>query len=115
MDTPTRRILASNVRRLRAQRQWSQTQLAVRAGIAQTVISYCEREDGKSPTLDTIEALANAFHVPVWALLIETDALDPAHINALAGIVKTYTTLPDSGQEQLSRVADAEARYAKGG
>ena len=113
MDTSARKILASNVKRLRARKGWSQSDLATKSGIAQTAVSYCERPDGKSPTLDTLIGLAGAFGVPVWSLLVETDDLDPTRINTLNGIVQTYARLPADSQDQVSRVAEAESRYSK--
>jgi len=115
MDKETRRTLAENVKRLREAEGWAQVKLAQKAGIAQTAVSYVERPDKKSPTLDTICALAGAFGVPAWTLLIPSDNLDPSHMNDLNGIVETYTHLPSEGQDQVRRVAESESRYAKTG
>lgn len=113
MDSTTRKHVAENVLRLRKQRGWSQTELASKAGVGQTTVSSVERPEDKSPTLETLEQLAQAFGVPAWTLLIDSDDMDPAGMRALDGLVRSFAKLPQSGQDQVSRVADAEARYAK--
>jgi transcriptional regulator with XRE-family HTH domain len=115
MGTTTRKTVATNVRRLRKQRGWAQTDLANKSGVAQTTISSVERPEDKSPTLDTLSQLAEAFGIPPWTLLVDVDDLDPAHMRALDSLVRSFAKLPPAGQDQVSRVADAEARYAKAG
>jgi transcriptional regulator with XRE-family HTH domain len=115
MDTSTRKTVASNVKRLRLLRKWTQTDLAVKSGIAQTTISSVERAEEKSPTLDTLSQLAGAFDIPPWTLLVDADNLEPARMRAMDGLVRSFARLPPDGQDQVSRVADAEARYAKAG
>jgi len=113
MDTGTRKTVAFNVKRLRKQRGWAQTELAVKSGVAQTTISSVERPEDKSPTLDTLQQLAEAFNVPAWTLLIDADDMDPARMRAMDCLVRSFAKLPPDGQNQVERVADAEARYAK--
>lgn len=115
MDTTTRKTVATNVKRLRALRGWAQTELAAKSGVAQTTISSVERPEDKSPTLDTLSQLADAFDVPPWTLLVDSDDLDPARMRAMDGLVRSFAKLPPDGQDQVSRVADAESRYAKAG
>jgi transcriptional regulator with XRE-family HTH domain len=113
MDRNTRQTVAANVRRLRTALRWSQSTLGHKAGIAQTAVSSVEQPDGKSPQLDTLDALAAALHVPTWTLLIDSDDLDAAKMATLDLLTKSFVHLPPSGQEQVTRVAEAEARYAK--
>jgi transcriptional regulator with XRE-family HTH domain len=113
MDSTTRKALSENVKRLRLARKWNQTTLGQKAGVAQTLVSYVESPEGKSPTLETIEALAGALNVPAWTLLIPTDDLNPERMRGLDTLVSAYTTLPANGQDQVARVVDAERRYAK--
>jgi transcriptional regulator with XRE-family HTH domain len=113
MDRNTRQIVAANVRRLRNALNWSQSTLGKKAGIAQTAVSSVEQPDGKSPQLDTLEALATALNVPTWTLLIDADDLTAAKMTTLDVLAKSFAHLPASGQEQVTRVAEAEARYAK--
>lgn len=63
-----RRIFASNLRRLRAERRLSQEALAAAAGIDRTYVSALERAK-YSVSLDTLAKLANALNAPPAALL----------------------------------------------
>jgi len=58
----------SNVRRLRALRGYSLSELARRSGVAKGVISKLESGDG-NPTLETLHALADAMGVPFTDLV----------------------------------------------
>jgi transcriptional regulator with XRE-family HTH domain len=53
---------------LRLQRDWSQSELAVRAGLSQGAVQSIESAT-KSPTLRTLDAVARAFDVTVRDLL----------------------------------------------
>lgn len=53
-------VLALNVRRLRSEAGWSQTELAQRTGLSQTWISRLEA-GRENPTLETIQRLAEAL------------------------------------------------------
>lgn len=115
MDTNTRKIVAANVARLRKDRAMNQTDLGNRAGVGQTTVSSIENPEGKSPTLETLSAIAKALHVPEWTLLVDGSALDSTQLKSLDHLVHVYTDLPDAGKTQVQRVAEAEERYAKAG
>jgi len=115
MDTNTRKIVAANVARLRKDRGMNQTELGSRAGVGQTTISSIENPDGKSPTLETLSAIAKALQVPEWTLLVDGSALDSTQLKALDHLVHIYADLPAAGKNQVQRVAEAEDRYAKAG
>ena len=59
--------LAANVKRLRLERGWSQEELADRAGKHRTFISQIERVV-KTPTIDTVDAIAKALGVTIGEL-----------------------------------------------
>ena len=66
--SPAIKALASNVRALRKEREWSQAKLAGEVGIEQNAISLIE--NGRSnPTIIVIEQIAHALGVPISALL----------------------------------------------
>ncbi len=115
MDTNTRKIVAANVARLRKDRGMNQTELGSRAGVGQTTISSIENPEGKSPTLETLSAIAKALQVPEWTLLVDGSALDSTQLKALDHLVHIYADLPAAGKNQVQRVAEAEERYAKAG
>ena len=56
----------------RIMRDWTMEQLAEKAGLGTTTISQVENGSG-SPTLDTIEKLANGLGLKVHELLIFDD------------------------------------------
>lgn len=64
-----RHILANNIRLLRAERNWSQEDLAFESELHRTFIAHVEREV-RNISLDNIERIAQAFGVPVHQLLM---------------------------------------------
>lgn len=109
--SPARRALASNVKRLRLAKGWSQVQLARKAGVAQTAISYIEKPDGKSPSMETLESVAAAFGIPYWALSIPNLDISPAELIDAGFVLETFIHAPHDGKQQIRRIAEAEARY----
>jgi transcriptional regulator with XRE-family HTH domain len=63
-----RELLADNLRALRAQRQWSQEDLALESELHRTFVAHVER-GVRNISLDNIEKLARALDVPVHRLL----------------------------------------------
>lgn len=64
------RRLADRVKRYRKERQWSQEELADRAGLHRTFISQIERATKKS-TIVTVDRIAKALEVTCGQLLDE--------------------------------------------
>lgn len=60
--------LASNVKRLRKAKGWSQEELAEHASMHRTYVSQVERVT-KSPTIATVERMAMALGVSLGTLL----------------------------------------------
>lgn len=109
MEPNVKETLAANVLALREHHGWSQTELEKRSGVKQTTISAVERAV-HAATIDTLSGLAYAFRVSPWSLLIP--GVSPAnHRTGASKLLEVYVQLPDSGREQLDRVADAESRY----
>jgi transcriptional regulator with XRE-family HTH domain len=61
-------VIAVRVKTLRLERDWSQAELAQRAGISQGAIQGIEARS-KSPTLRTVDAIATALGMPSHELL----------------------------------------------
>ena len=70
-----RKILASNIRDYRRQKNLSQEQLADICGLHRTYIGSVERAE-RNVTLSTLEALANALKISVPELLTKKDISD---------------------------------------
>lgn len=64
-----RKVLAVNLRILRAKRGWSQEYLALESGLHRTFVAHVERE-ARNISIDNLEKLANALGVHVSELLI---------------------------------------------
>ncbi len=73
MTQTARRILAENIRRLRAVREFSQEELAFEAGLHRTFVAHVER-GVRNISIDNIERLAAALRVPVFVMLKEYDS-----------------------------------------
>lgn len=111
MSKRARATLATNVKRLREFHSWSQAELARRAGLGQTTISAVENPEGKSSGVDNIEALANAFSVEPWLLLVPGLPDDALKNHSFSKIVRSYAESSAEGRSNIARVAESEARY----
>lgn len=73
-------MLAARVRDLMERRGWSQDETARRAQVSRRsvgyLVNYRDRGD-RHPTLETVEAIASAFGMPVWRLLMPDEAGAP--------------------------------------
>ena len=67
MSETAREILARRTKALRAERGWSQDELAAVSGLHRAYVGTIERCE-KSVTIDTAEKLAQAFKVEIWQL-----------------------------------------------
>ncbi|MFM0476314.1 helix-turn-helix domain-containing protein [Paraburkholderia strydomiana] len=63
-----RETLALNLRRMRAEREWTQEDLAHYSGLDRSFIAHVERQS-RNISLDNLEKLAGALQVPVASLL----------------------------------------------
>ena len=63
-----RQRLASNLRRLRQEKGWSQEEYADRAGVHRTYVSDLER-GARNPTITVVEKLSVPFQVTAGSLL----------------------------------------------
>lgn len=64
-----RRVFASNIRRVRLDRNLTQEALALQAGLHRTFIGHVERAESNI-SVDNIERLAAALGIPAFQLLI---------------------------------------------
>lgn len=64
----SRGILAENMRRIRAERQLSQEQLAFESGLNRTYLSAVERAE-RNVSIDNVERIARGLRIDVWLLL----------------------------------------------
>ena len=62
-------MLPDIIRKLRKERNWSQQDLAVRAGMSFNAISKIEQRVSKNPRMETLMQIADAFEVPIDELV----------------------------------------------
>lgn len=62
------------IRRLMVAKRWNQGQLAEKADIRPSTLS--EVMNGRSPRMDTMEAIAAALEAPLWALYVDARQYD---------------------------------------
>ncbi|WP_066708733.1 helix-turn-helix domain-containing protein [Celeribacter ethanolicus] len=66
--SPLRDIVARNMRKLRADRGWSQEYLANKAGLNRTYLSAVERSE-QNISIDNLYRVAEGLGVEAWMLL----------------------------------------------
>ncbi|UWQ01040.1 helix-turn-helix domain-containing protein [Aliiroseovarius crassostreae] len=66
--SPLRDIVARNMRKLRAERGWSQEYLANEAGLNRTYLSAVERSE-QNISIDNLYRVAEGLGVEAWTLL----------------------------------------------
>ena len=96
-----RATLAVNIKDFRGRRNWSQADLAEKAGISIVYLSDIERGN-KWPYLDTLVKLANAFNVEVHELLMPKDDLP----SGAAAVMSRYN-------EETAAIFDKSLEIAK--
>ncbi|KAF0232403.1 MAG: transcriptional regulator Xre family [bacterium] len=68
-------ILASNMRRLRATRKWSQERLADEATLHRTYVGALERGE-QNASLESLAKIAEALKVSIWQLLAPIEEIE---------------------------------------
>ncbi len=107
--------IADNLRTLMGARKESQQALANRAGVSQRVVGDIltyGRGHFKNPTIRTIDLIADAYSMPVWALMIPNVAADPTVGTRLTKLISSYVAASSEGRASIDRIAEGEARFA---
>jgi transcriptional regulator with XRE-family HTH domain len=103
MDGATvRSVLARNIKNFRKIRNWSQENLAEKAGLSVVYLSDIERGN-KWPYLDTMVKLASAFNIEVYELLKPENTLSPEIISTLVKYTEEVTAIFDKSLETASK------------
>jgi len=63
------------------------------------------------PTLKNITAIANAFSLSSWQLLIPNQPIDVLKTKALEKLVKNYSSIDAEGRKNIDRISENETRY----
>lgn len=96
---------ADRIRHLRKQREISQEELALRAGINTVYYGQIERGQ-KCPTVDTLYKIATGLEVPLPDLL-RFDAVPPAYEDMNAYIEQLIRRIPPHKVTQVIKVLEA--------
>lgn len=115
MESNPTLALAENVRRLMTDAELSQEGLAKRAGISQRAVGYLvnyKDAQDRHPTTQTIAAIALAFDLQVWQLMMPNLPFELVRSKRLAKLIENYVDAPESGRAQVERIAESEVRYA---
>ena len=94
-------VLASNVRRLRKKRGWTQEMLSEKAHLSMATIQNVELGN-RWVGLDTIQALANALDVQESRLFADPEG-ESAHIKKLLGAIEFNLTEAQGGFSDIIR------------
>lgn len=99
--------IARRVKSARDKRGWSQTALALKAGVSQKTISNLERAGGdrESLSLANIERVVNALGMTMWQATLPDDITEVTDGN-IKKIIASYATASPSGRETITRIAD---------
>lgn len=95
--------VGENLKRLRRDKGWTQTELAIKSKIGLAQISKIEK-DKTDPKLSTIYQLINAFGCTSDALLIDTEKSNIDSVMAVA--LERVKQLPEKDKETLLAVID---------
>lgn len=115
MESNPTLALADNVRRLMADAGLSQEGLAKRAGISQRAVGYLvnyKDAQDRHPTTQTIAAIALAFDLEAWQLMMPNLPFELVQTKRLARLIENYVDSPEPGRINTERVAESEVKYA---
>lgn len=109
----TRDTLAGNLKTLMALRSWTQVQLAEKSGVSQTMISsVLNARSGCS--VETADALAHAFGLTGWNLLMPGLSEDLLKSKAVQKLLESYVHASPEGQALIDAMALRESRLNPG-
>jgi transcriptional regulator with XRE-family HTH domain len=103
----TRETVAANLRDLLDLREWSEHQLAARAKIAQKTINNILNQRSAC-SVETAEALARAFNLAGWHLLIPGLPAQIAASPVLFTLVQDWLTSSRDGRQLIEMIAKRE-------
>ena len=106
----TNKEIGEMIRARRESRGMTQAQLADAAGISASAIGMYERGD-RRPKDDIVEALADVFNVPKWAILYREDEVKPLARNLKPLSEVQRHTIPMIGSVAAGEPILAEQQY----
>jgi len=105
--------IASNLKRLMAERQLTQTQLADKTGVSQKTISNMINSGSVgSITTESIEKVARFFGIEAYHLMIPNLPTEELTNNEIEKIINYYARSTRESRVNIARVAELESRYS---
>lgn len=108
----TRDSLAKNLTTLMTIRGWTQTQLAEKSGVSQTMISSIKAARSGC-SVETADALAHAFGLTGWHLLLPGLTEDLLKSKAVQKLLDSYVQASPEGKALIDAMAAREAQLHK--
>lgn len=105
----TRETLAKNLRTLMDVRGWNQVELAGKSGVSQTMISSVLNARS-SCSIETADALAQAFGLTSWHLLMPGLTEDLLKSKAVQRLLESYVSATPDGKTLIDAIATREAK-----
>lgn len=105
----TRETLAKNLGTLMKIRDWTQVDLAGKSGVSQTMISSVLNERSGC-SIETADALAHAFGLTGWHLLMPGLTEDLLKSKAVQKLLDTYVNATPEGQALIDAMAVRESK-----
>lgn len=103
----TRATVAANLRALLTLRDWSEHDLARKSGVSQKAINnILHRRTAAS--IETTEALAAAFGLKGWHLLIPRLTVELLTSSSLSNLVDDWISATPEGRDIIQRIASRE-------
>ncbi len=96
-------------------RGMSQRELAKEAGISQSAVGFLLRYsdmNDRHPTTSTVEAIAKAFSIRAWQLMIPDAPLELLLSQQLEKHTMDYMQVGPEGREAVDRITEVEVRSA---
>lgn len=90
--------------------EMTKQKLAAKSGVSERMIGYVLAKE-KAPTIEVADALAGAFDLPGWMLLLPDLPVRIAKTGRLQTLIGKYVLSSDAGREYIDRVAEHEAKY----
>lgn len=109
-NRPAQEVLARNIRGLMDLRHWKERELANKSGVSQKTINnilHCRA----ATTMKNMDAIAGAFGLQGWQLLLPEIPVDIIANHSLAEIIDFYARSSTEGRKNIHRIAENEARY----
>lgn len=107
-DLKLRDTVAANMRMLIDERAWSQEELGKKAKVSQRHISnMLNRKTGAS--FETLHAVAGAFGIPGWMLMIDRLSVDLLNSQKIPLLVASFRDAGPDGKALIEKLAEREA------